>query len=47
MLLYHDYVHVHKSIVVQAGIRKCKFEQLNHPPYSPDLATNDYYLFRN
>ena len=23
------------------------FEQLNHPPYSPDLAPSDYYLFRN
>ena len=28
------------------AIRECKFEQLNHPPYSPDLAPSDYYLFR-
>ena len=40
-------VLLHKSRVVQAAIRKCKFEQLNHPPYSPDLAPSDYYLFRN
>ena len=33
--------------VAQAAIRECKFEQLNHPPYSPDLAPSDYYLFRN
>ena len=35
------------SPVAQAAIRECKFEQLNHPPYSSDLAPNDYYLFRN
>ena len=29
------------------AIHECKFEQLNHPPYSPDLAPSDYYLFRN
>ena len=38
---------MHKSRVAQAAIHKCKFEQLNHPPYSPDLAPSDYYLFRN
>ena len=38
---------MHKSRVAQAAIRECKFEQLNHPPYSPDLAPSDYNLFRN
>ena len=38
---------MHKSRVAQAAIHECKFEQLNHPPYSPDLAPNNYYLFRN
>ena len=38
---------MHKSRVAQAAIRECKFEQLNHPPYSSDLAPSDYYLFRN
>ena len=38
---------MHKSRVAQAAIRECKFAQLNHPPYSPDLAPSDYYLFRN
>ena len=47
VLFYHDKAPVHKSIAAQAAIRKYKFEQLNHPPYSPDPATNDYYLFRN
>ena len=30
----------------QAAIRQCGFQQLNHPPYSPDLAPSDYILFR-
>ena len=45
VLLLHDNAPVHKSRVAQAGIRECKFEQLNHPPYSPDLAPSNYYLF--
>jgi len=31
----------------QAAIRQCGFQQLNHPPYSPDLAPSDYFLFRD
>ena len=47
VLFLHDNALVHKSRVAQAAIRECKFEQLNHPPHSPDLAPSDYYLFRN
>ena len=47
VLLLHDNAPVHKSRVAQAAIPKCKLEQLNHPPYSPDLAPSDYYLVRN
>ena len=47
VLLLHDNAPVHKSRVAQAAIPECKLEQLNHPPYSPDLAPSDYYLFRN
>ena len=38
---------MHKSRDAQAAIRECKFEQLNRPPYSPDLAPSGDYLFRN
>ena len=38
---------MYTSRVAQAAIRECKFEQLKHPPYSPDLVPSDYYLFRN
>ena len=47
VLLLHDNAPVHKSRVAQAAIRECKFKQLNHPPYSPDLAPSDYYLFQH
>ena len=35
------------SRVAQAAIHECKSEQLNHLPYSPDLAPSDCYLFQN
>ena len=46
VLLLHDNAPVHKSRVAQVAFHECKFEQLNHPPYSPDLALSDYYLFK-
>ena len=47
VLLLHDNAPMYKSRVAQAAILECKFKQLNHPPYSPDLAPSDYYLFQN
>ena len=47
VLLLHDNAPAHKSHTSRAAIRKCGFIQLNHPPYSPDLASSDYFLFRN
>ena len=47
VLRLHDNARLYKSRVGQAAIRECKFEQLNHPPYSSDLDPSDYYLFRN
>ena len=47
VLLLHANVPMHKSRVAQASIRECKFEQLNHLPYSQDMAPSDYYLLRN
>jgi histone-lysine N-methyltransferase SETMAR len=44
--LLHDNAPVHMSAKSEAVIRQCGFQQLNHPPYSPDLAPSDYFLFR-
>ena len=46
VLLLHDNAPVHKSRVAQATINQMGFEQLAHPPYSPDLAPSDFHLFR-
>lgn len=45
ILLQHDNAPVHKSRIAQAAVRDCKFDQVIHPPYSPDLAPSDFYLF--
>ena len=44
VLLLHDNAPVHMSAKSQAAIRQCGFQQLNHPPYNPDLAPSDYFL---
>jgi histone-lysine N-methyltransferase SETMAR len=43
--LLHDNAPVHTSNAVKAAIQCCGFQELNHPPYSPDLAPSDYFLF--
>lgn len=45
MYLLHDNAPVHKSRDSQAAIEQTGFIPLSHPPYSPDLAPSDYYLF--
>nr|CAP20021.1 transposase [Eriphia verrucosa] len=47
VLLLHDNAPVHKARVAQVALCECEFEKLNHPPYSPDLAPGDYFLFRH
>uniref|UniRef100_A0A3Q1F9Z3 Tc1-like transposase DDE domain-containing protein n=1 Tax=Acanthochromis polyacanthus TaxID=80966 RepID=A0A3Q1F9Z3_9TELE len=47
VLFHQDDAPVHKSVVSMATIHKCGFELMQHPPYSPDLARSDFYLFPN
>ena len=39
----------HKSVVAMAAVtvRDCDFELADRPPYFPDLAPSDYFLFPN
>ena len=46
VLLLHNNAPAHKSRTSRAAVRKCGFVELNHPPYSPDLALGDCILFR-
>ena len=43
VLFHQDNAPAHKSVVAMAAVRDCVFE----PPYSPDLAPSDYFLFPN
>ena len=45
ILLHQDNAPVHTSRTVSDTIKECKFEFIPHPPYSPDLAPCDYFLF--
>jgi len=43
--LLHNNAPVHTAAVAKAAVKKCGFQEIEHPPYSPDLAPSDYYLF--
>ena len=45
ILLQHDNATPHTSQKTKAVINKIGFELMPHPPYSPDLAPSDYWLF--
>ena len=47
ILLYDDNATSHTSNIAQTEKHDFGFESLPHPPYSPDLAPSDYYLFPN
>ena len=43
--LLHDNAPAHTSKVAMAAAKECGYKILPHPPYSPDLAPSDYFLF--
>ncbi|KAJ0169391.1 hypothetical protein K1T71_014978 [Dendrolimus kikuchii] len=45
VLFHQDNAPCHKSLATVAKLHELGFELLPHPPYSPDLAPSDYYLF--
>ena len=44
-LLHHDNAPAHSSNFVQQFLAKRKIVQLRQPPYSPDIAPCDYWMF--
>ncbi|XP_018308488.1 histone-lysine N-methyltransferase SETMAR-like [Mycetomoellerius zeteki] len=46
---YHgtDNAPAHSSVVATAKLVELRYELLSHPPYSPDLALCDFFLFPN
>jgi len=45
VLLVHDNARPHSANQTTATLRSFKWEVLQHPPYSPDLAPSDFHLF--
>lgn len=45
VIFHQDNAPAHKSKKTIAKISELKYELLEHPPYSPDLAPSDFWLF--
>ena len=45
VLFHQDNAPCHKSMKTMVKLNELSFELLPHPPYSPDLAPSDYWLF--
>jgi hypothetical protein len=44
-ILYHDSALAHEALAVREFLAKKSITKLDHPPYSPDLAPCDFWLF--
>jgi len=45
IIFYQDNAPAHKSVLAIGKLRDMHYELLEHPPYSPDLALSDFFLF--
>jgi len=45
VLLLHDNAPAHTVGVATSVAAECGYELLPHPPYLPDLAPSDFFLF--
>ena len=45
ILFHHDNAPAHSSRIIRDVLREFRWELLPHPPYSPDLAPSDFFLF--
>ena len=45
VLFSHDNAPAHRALATRKKLAYLGFQCLDHPPYSPDLATSDYHLF--
>ena len=47
VIFHHDNATPHTSLATRQKLLRLDWEVMLHPPYSPDLAPSDYYLFRS
>jgi histone-lysine N-methyltransferase SETMAR len=45
VLLLQGNAPVHTVAIAKGAVRNCDFTEINHLPYSPDMAPCDYFLF--
>jgi hypothetical protein len=45
VLLHHDTAGSHTARATPERIQELQCELLEHPPYNPDFAPNDFHLF--
>lgn len=46
VIIHHDNAPIHRSVIVQEFMKNNRIELTGHPPYSPDLSPNDFWLIR-
>jgi histone-lysine N-methyltransferase SETMAR len=44
-VLHHDNAPAHKAFSVKQFLVQKSVTEMEHPPYAPDLAPNDFWLF--
>ncbi|GFW27894.1 mariner Mos1 transposase [Trichonephila clavipes] len=47
VVFHQDSARPHTSLVTRQKLLQLEWDTMPHPPYSPDLAPSDYYLFRS
>lgn len=47
VIFHQDNAKPHKSRKTMEVLQKLNWTLMEHPPYSPDIAPSDFYLFRN
>ena len=45
--ILHDNAPIHSASHTTETLDKCSFRKVIHPPYSPDLAPSDFYMFQH